>query len=392
MASNSNRRSSSSGSRPERRASSRTRAQGSPQNRRPSDRRSSTGSDLRTRPSTRNEARRPAPSRSRSRTPDRELTYGALRSDRARQRKAEVRQAYLKRVIPIAGLITLVVALIIAAFAIYNSSLFTVTRIEITSELEHVTNQELTEIAAVPAGTTLLRVDRNAIVERLQSHPWITSASVERSFPETLQLVVAEREPSALVMVDAIGTTWYLGDDGHWIEPVDPERVREISRQVEAAGSSEESTVAAEEAAAEPSVAAEPSIAAEPSVDTTAVVTSRQTAQALADAESIALIADVKEGLEPTPGAVVEDEGLKAALAYVQSFSDGMNSQIAHYNATSKESVSMTLDNGVEVALGSAEQIELKESIILKLLAENESRITYINVRVPSNPAWRGIS
>ena len=55
----------------------------------------------------------------------------------------------------------------------------------------------------------------------------------------------------------------------------------------------------------------------------------------------------------------------------------------------SPESVSCTLKSGVEVLLGSPTEIETKEMIVTRYLEAHPGTITYLNVRVVTNPAVR---
>ena len=50
----------------------------------------------------------------------------------------------------------------------------------------------------------------------------------------------------------------------------------------------------------------------------------------------------------------------------------------------------LTLKSGVTVAFGDASDLELKEADINALLQEHEGKISYINVRVPDRPTYRG--
>ena len=45
----------------------------------------------------------------------------------------------------------------------------------------------------------------------------------------------------------------------------------------------------------------------------------------------------------------------------------------------------------MEVSLGAATNVSSKESVVLGLLDKDPGELTYINVRVPSNPSYRRI-
>ena len=56
----------------------------------------------------------------------------------------------------------------------------------------------------------------------------------------------------------------------------------------------------------------------------------------------------------------------------------------------SVDAISANLTSGVEVSLGSPENIALKERVVTELLDQVEG-ITYINVRDPENPTYRAL-
>ncbi|MFM1966968.1 MAG: hypothetical protein RL134_2693 [Actinomycetota bacterium] len=71
---------------------------------------------------------------------------------------------------------------------------------------------EVGTVAAVETGTPLLRVDTGAIEERITALPQVESATVSRSWPDTIVIDVTRRSPVALVasaggydVVDASG-------------------------------------------------------------------------------------------------------------------------------------------------------------------------------------------
>lgn len=54
--------------------------------------------------------------------------------------------------------------------------------------------------------------------------------------------------------------------------------------------------------------------------------------------------------------------------------------------ATAAASTCLTLDNGIEIAFGTAEDIRDKERIVLQIMADNPGKVSYINVRRPRPP------
>ncbi len=65
--------------------------------------------------------------------------------------------------------------------------------------------------------------------------------------------------------------------------------------------------------------------------------------------------------------------------------------RVKNVAASDAQSTTLTLDNGIEVAFGNAENIRDKERVILQLMEEYPNKIAYINVRTVSNPIWRTV-
>ena len=57
---------------------------------------------------------------------------------------------------------------------------------------------QITQALAISRGAPLLLVDLKSTRTRLEKLPWIRMASVEREFPDTLRVRIAERRPLAL--------------------------------------------------------------------------------------------------------------------------------------------------------------------------------------------------
>ena len=110
-------------------------------------------------------------------------------------------------------------------------------------------------------------------------------------------------------------------------------------------------------------------------------------AQALAD--GCLLVTDVPATVSPVAGSVATDEVLSAVAAFQDGFTEEFSSQIVSYSAASPDSVTCTLKNGVEVLLGSPTDIAAKETVVQRTLEQHPGAVTYINVRVVTDPAVR---
>lgn len=82
------------------------------------------------------------------------------------------------------------------AFAIDTIEITGVTRIE---------RAELLETAGIDIGVNVFERSSEDVRARLLRHPWIVSAQVNRRLPSRFEIVVREREPVALLVVESCG-------------------------------------------------------------------------------------------------------------------------------------------------------------------------------------------
>ncbi len=257
------------------------------------------------------------------------------------------RQEIFSRITLIGGIAIAVASLALVVFLILSvSPVFTITTIE-TQGSEHVSQDSIAKLAQIPAGTTLLNVDEKAVEANIKKNPWVASINIERKFPNTLSISVNERSISAIVLMNSGSVAWYLGGDGCWIEPV--------------------------------------------TLDRSNGQTSESAALALATSTGCILIKNVPATVQPVAGGKATDDMIQAVQEYQEGFSASFSSQIVSYTANSVESLSCLLSNGVDVSLGAATSVAAKEAAITTILNEHAGKITYINVRVPSNPTYRSV-
>ncbi len=261
------------------------------------------------------------------------------------------RAAKSHRIMGVLIAVVVVVAVLgIGGFALSSSGAFKVEKVTV-SGANHISSEDLTQLAAVPEGTTLLNVDANGISSRLTSNAWVKSASVDRVFPDTLNLSITEREISAVVSVTVDETNtverWALSSDGMWLCKIPDNR---------------ESA----EAKALPS-------------------------QVFEDADNALEITDIPYGSKPEAGSYCNNANVENALGVIDGMTTELAGQVKSVAAASSESTTLTLQNGIEIAFGSSKDIRDKERVCLQLMAEHEGKISYINVRVVNKPVWRSL-
>lgn len=270
-----------------------------------------------------------------------------LVSDVPSERKGP-RPDVLKRVMNIAVAVLVLAVLGVGTFLVLRStSAFTIEKLEAAST-EHLSSDDIARLANVGEGTTLLNVNDADMRAGLARNPWVESVDIVREFPDTLKLVVHEREVSMIVLMASNGIAWYVGRGNIWIQPASLTPAGGRSLAEEALG--------------------------------------------VAQGRGALLVTDAPSTIEPQSGSPVTDEALEAVNMFLEDLPEELSSQIVSFSAASPDSLSCVLSNGIEVSLGSATDIATKGSIVLRLIEEHPGELTYINVRMPSNPSYRSIS
>lgn len=101
---------------------------------------------------------------------------------------------------------------------VVDRNLFTVTRIEVEGDLQHVTADEVRALSGIQDGANLFHVAMTDVQQRVNAHPWVAEAAVRRKLPHGIWIYITEREPVALMTgktsqyVDIKGATFPAGD------------------------------------------------------------------------------------------------------------------------------------------------------------------------------------
>lgn len=245
------------------------------------------------------------------------------------------------------------VGVIIVAMLALSGALLVMTPLFPVKELavegvSSLTEEEVVQMAAVPEGSTLLRVNTAEIEDRLEGSPFVKTAKVSRELPGTLKVEITEDEIAAIVEITSTETRrterWAIDSDGVWIVQIPDE--------------------GSEEAANIPTSVYE----------------------RLGDYRTIV---DVPVGPAPVAGTECTDAPVLNALQIINGLSTELKDQVVAVSATDNHNTTLVLEDGVEISFGDASDIRTKERICLKLLEENEGWIASINVRVVDRPTWR---
>jgi len=97
-----------------------------------------------------------------------------------------------------------------------NAAGFRITAIALDGH-KQLTREEILATAGVTGRTSLLFLDAAATRERLKTNPWIADATVQKLYPDRLQITVRERKPYALWQKQ--GRVSVIAIDGTVLEP-----------------------------------------------------------------------------------------------------------------------------------------------------------------------------
>lgn len=315
-----------------------------------------------------------------------------------------------------------VVVLFIVGSILFKSSLFAATDIVINGS-EHISQETAQKLIDLPDDTTLLNVDSDAIVQSLKKSPWVKGVDVKREFPHKLIITPTERKVVAVAYISADNVAWAIGDDDTWIAPVSlAVGIDADGNVIDATGlaatstddqAGDSSAGDAADTGQDSSDASDGSDAADSSdsssdsqtdssdgsddqgavqtADGVTLLSGEDAARAVAQQLNAVLLTNMGTDVAPSSSTKVKGEGLAAALKYIAGFSPDFLSQIKSFSVPSVQALACNLKGGVEVSLGSADDIQKKERIVTKLL-EEQTGVTYINVRTPDSYTYRSVN
>jgi cell division protein FtsQ len=227
-------------------------------------------------------------------------------------------------VVRLLAAVVLAAALLVLVYAAARfTSLFALEELEVTGGRPAV-REAVREAASPLLGDSLVALDEAELRRRLEAIPAVRSFSVDRAFPHTLRIAVVQERP--LAVLRSGGDAWLVSDRGRVIGAVDsgtPDR-----RPIIWAGSE----------------------------------------------ESFA------------PGRAIQDEDVRGVLEALRRLPDHFPEHIRSARA-GEGTVTLVLDEGMEIRLGDAGALALKLAVAARVLAamsaEEAAELAYLDVSVP---------
>lgn len=137
------------------------------------------------------------------------------RKEREQKKKKVRRQRYKK--LSIAVIAVVVFVLILKGLA--SMDIFTVKNISV-SGISRLTEEEILELAKIPLKKSIFSINSRSIEERVAFSPWIKSARLIKSLPNSIKIQIEEEQPILAVK----------NSDGYWLvsgEAIAIERLKE---------------------------------------------------------------------------------------------------------------------------------------------------------------------
>jgi cell division protein FtsQ len=248
----------------------------------------------------------------------------------ARKVQREGRAASQRRAtrLRVAGIIAAVIVIVGVLVAIYSSSLFAITSVEVAGNV-HVSADVIRSLAKVPKDATLIRFPAEAVVASVSADPWVAEVSVSRVFPNGMRIRISERVPVAIV--DAGAAMWLIDGTGMVI--------------------------------------------AKPSAE---------------DSATVPLIRDVP-GLDLKAGRRTVSEPLLNAVAVLAGVGKALAATVKVVSAPTVDGATLITADKVEIVMGQAVDLSTKSALATRILQEQKGKVVSIDVRVIDRPTWRGL-
>jgi cell division protein FtsQ len=222
-----------------------------------------------------------------------------------------------------------VVGIVSGCGALYRSPLLTVKRVEVVGA-NHVGADRIRTLAAVPGDATLIRFPADDVAERVGRNPWVASVTVSRLFPDGMRIRISER--NAVAMVD-VGQSLML-------------------------------------------------------VDSTGMVLAKRSVE---QTSTSIVIRDVP-GLDLKAGRRTTSEPLLNAIAVVEVLSGTLRARIGSVSAPTIDGTTLYTRDRVEIVFGEAAGGRTKDALALRILDEHRGKVVSIDVRTIDRPTWRGLT
>lgn len=272
-------------------------------------------------------------------------TLGDVRRER-RNRESQIRR--YKSIAVALGVLALIIFAIIGINALVNSSFFNANKIEVHNNAL-LSSEEVVELASVDTSSSLILLDKKALISKVEANPLIEKVSISRKLPNTVSIEVTEHEPYVRVKLSET-ETWLLSKDGYWLGIVAPDMLSTSYR-----------------------------------------LSGEATQTHLLDTTNLIELGDIPDP-DPKVGEKAQSPEAENALAIILGVSKELRADIKTISAVSAAKTKIYTKDGIEIGFGNAKDIVEKDRIARSIMKEEKGRVVLINVRAVDKPTWRGLN
>lgn len=240
---------------------------------------------------------------------------------RIARRRAEVRQQRMRRRRRRTVIAVFIGLLIAGAIALERSPLMALAEVEV-SGARHVPADTVRDVAALPLGTSTLRLDLGAAERRIEGLAWVESVDIRRRDPLTVHIAVRERRPALTLRTP--GGSALIDGEGILLER----------------GSD----------------------------------------------DALPVLSLPNGRLPEQGERIDEDPAAANGLAVYRGLPGPLRPEVARIEARAADEADLILRSGTTVRFGRADRVDEKARALGALLGELQDPVATIDVRAPSNP------
>ncbi|MGI5824658.1 MAG: cell division protein FtsQ/DivIB [Bacillota bacterium] len=305
-------------------------------------------------------------------------------------------------------LFCLVCALI--GFGISQSPLFNVKQINVSGN-ENVDTAVIAELSGIKEGQHIYSLRTGRAETMIATNPWVESVKVSRKLPNTIDIVITERQAVAAVaagdgvlivdkegyvlkkqeLFDGLPYMLIIGVDDLFESEKDEEaaeEVEEIKPEGETAADDEKNSSEAAENTDTADSEAENSESEQSYKENS---DSNQTEAETADRQAYAA---VREYDDIICGEQLQSEKLSCGLQIAMEMAEAELKVVTQMNVLDAQNIIMDTVYGIKIYFGDENDTESKFEVVNTVLDEENTqghvtKIKYIDVSVPSHPALR---
>lgn len=291
---------------------------------------------------------------SRSKTSLRDTATERPRSEKQRladlrkqDRQRRQRERFFRRVAGLSLAFLLIAGIIFGIVSLLQSSTFDVTTISVHGT-KALSKAEVRDLANVSSSSSLLLLKKSDVENRLLQQPWIKEVKLTKHLPHTLVIDVTERTPQAVVALAGINNSWLVSSDMVWLGKLDAQ-------------------------------------------ESTTVAQSVRSLPVAYNATTLIHILDIPLA-HPAEGKKVSSPEVLNAVRILNGISESLRADTVRVSAPSVPKTKIFTKKGIEISLGSSEDIKTKDKIVRSILETQKGKVVLINVRAVDAPTWRGLN